>query len=126
MRTLPENWQLALAGWLTSTLLGLVGIVVSLGNRQQRAWLTALCIIFGAASVILFFLAFSKSVRLLRRSPLSIGPITRVRVGIHSSRWAVSDRDVYDAHAFFTSLLPPEVLLDQSNCPRVLHMETSK
>jgi hypothetical protein len=109
---LPENWQLTLAAWLTSTFLGVAGIAVSLGNRNQRVWLTAVCVVLGIISIVLFIVALRKSLGLLRRSPLGSNHLTRIRVGVHTSRWATSGRDVYDAHAFFRSLLPPKQDLD--------------
>ncbi|MFG3690550.1 hypothetical protein, partial [Micromonospora sp. NPDC047740] len=102
----PQNWQLAIAAWCLSTLLAVVGIAVSVSNQSQVAWLRALSIVLGVIAVTFFVAALGRTLSLVRRLPLGSRDSVDMRIGIHSSRWAQSPRDVADAYEFFASLLP--------------------
>ncbi len=107
-QSVPPNWQLPLAGWCLSTLLGLIGIAVSIANRAQRLWLTWISVAVGIAAVALLVLALRRTLRLVGPSPLGRRVLPGVHVGVHSSRWAQGSQDVIAAHDFFCRLLPAE------------------
>ncbi len=103
---LPQNWQLAIGAWCLSTLLGIVGIAVSVSNPSQVTWLRALSVVLGAIALGSFVAALHRTLSLLGRLPLGNRDLPGMRIGIHTTRWAQSPRDVADAHDFLASLLP--------------------
>ncbi len=101
----PTNWQLTVAGWCFSTTLGIVGIAVSVSNRSQASLLTVLSLALGAAAFLFFITSLVRTLSLIRRLPLGSRSMS-LQVGVHSQRWAESQRDVADAHEFFATLIP--------------------
>jgi rifampicin phosphotransferase len=96
--------------------------VVGTGDATQRLHPGQLVTVDGSAGTVtphnqLFIAAIRRSLKLLRASPLGSINVMRLRVGVHSSRWAGSPANVNDAHAFFVALLehdPPSLKLMQS------------
>lgn len=107
-QSVPPNWQLPLAGWCLSTLLGLIGIAVSVANTEQRRWLTGISVTLGVAAVALLLLALRRTLRLVGPSPLGTRVLPAVHIGVHSSRWAQGSHDVSAVHDFFCRLLTPD------------------
>lgn len=110
----PQNWQLTIANWCISTILALLGIAVSVSNRQQIEILRLVSITLGVAAIVFLSIALVRALMLVRRLPLGQRQLPSLRVGVHSSRWAASAQDVLDAHQFLESFLrddPPSLAL---------------
>ncbi|MDR6318115.1 hypothetical protein [Actinoplanes couchii] len=102
----PQNWQLAIATWCIATILGLLGIAVSVSNSNQVLVLRLASIALGLTAVIFLISAFCRALVLVRRMPLGGRQLPGLQVGVHGSRWASSSRDIADAHQFLESFLP--------------------
>ena len=106
MARVPQNWQLAIASWCTSTILGLLGIAVSVSNRHQIVALRSVSIALGIAAAFFLAVALTRALALVRRMPLGRRQLPSFNIGVHRSRWAADERDIVDAHHFLESFVP--------------------